>query len=80
MVTLVDGVGRPRSLAIKKEHISPEVIQFPHPQRGEDEAQVMVHFVRSNNEYDDHGRQVYRQRGTGDPAIRTRYLTPKDAA
>lgn len=79
-ICLVDGVGRPKVLAIKREHISPTVIPFPHPQRGKNEAQVIVHFDRSNNEYDDFGRQVYRQRGSGLPPIRSWYLKPKESA
>ena len=73
-VTLVDGVGRPRILYIEHTEIMPNVIRFPHQGVDKDKAQVIVHFDRSNKERDAHGRQVYRQRGTGMPPLRDAYF------
>ena len=75
-VTLVDGVGRPKVIKITEQTVMPITIPFPHPQRGEREAQVMVKFDRVNGEMDPAGRQVYRMRGSGLPELRGRYLLP----
>lgn len=73
-ITLVDGVGRPKVHTLPDCTLLPNVIRWPHPQRGEGEAQVMVHFDRMNGEFDAYGRQIYRQRCTGLPVLRDVYL------
>lgn len=73
-VTLVDGVGHPKVIDIEEQSIFPITIPFPHPQRGAREAQVIVKFDRSNGEEDPMGRQIYRMRGSGLPALRAAYL------
>lgn len=69
-VLLVDGCGRPKIHTISVMLVMPTVIAWEHPQRARNEPIVFVHFDRSNDEKDPDGRQVYRQRGTGLPAIR----------
>lgn len=73
-VLLVDGVGRPKILAIPDALVSPTVIKYPHPQRAEGEDQVLVKFVRQPIEHDMDGREIYRQMGTGVPDVRVAYL------
>jgi hypothetical protein len=72
-VVLVDGVGRSRLHTVPDALVPRNVIPWPHPQRARNERQVICHFDRSK-EVDPDGRTVYRQRGTGDPAIRWDYL------
>ena len=77
-VLLVDGFGNAKIHAIVKQHISPVKIEWPHPDKGEDGAQVQAVFYRSNNEYDCEGRQVYRQHQYGAPPIREQYLLVRE--
>lgn len=73
-ILLVDGVGRPMIHEIPDALIPQNVVPWTHPQRAAKERAVIVHFDRMKDERDADQRPIYRQRGTGYPAIREVYL------
>ncbi len=71
---LVDGVGRPHIVLVQDALVPATVIRWPHPVQVDAEPLLMVNFDRSKTDPIVDGRQIYRMRGSGLPAVRLDYL------